>query len=56
MERIGMQNIYKCYNYTPNDNLNKTCENKKRCVLISDRDFCYEYSKLKTIKLTWRTK
>ena len=41
---IKMQNIYKCYNYTPNDNLNKTCENKKRCLLISYEQYCSEFT------------
>ena len=41
-----MQDIYKCSNYTPNDNLNKTCNNQKRCILIEEQT-CYEYNNVK---------
>lgn len=37
-----IQNIYKCNKYTPNQNLNKTCKNCKRCVLYYD-EYCYDY-------------
>ena len=40
-----MQNIYDCKLYTPNENLNKTCDNKKRCVLIEENS-CYDYAKV----------
>lgn len=38
----NMQNIYKCKNFSPNDNLNKTCNNSERCVLI-EGEKCYKY-------------
>ena len=33
---ISIQNIYKCLFYTPNDNLNKTCLDNKRCDIYYD--------------------
>ena len=39
-----IQNIYKCNKYTPNQNLNKTCKNCKRCVIYYD-EYCYDYKK-----------
>lgn len=37
-----IQNIYKCKKYKPNDNLNKTCDNKTRCKVYYD-EVCNEY-------------
>lgn len=37
-----IQNIYKCVNYTPNENLNKTCDNCKRCCIYYGL-ICSEY-------------
>lgn len=41
---MRIQTPYKCNNYTHNDNLNKTCQNLSRCVLISDNDNCYQFN------------
>ena len=30
---MRIQNIYNCIKFTPNDNLNLTCDNKSRCVI-----------------------
>ena len=38
-----MQKIYDCKFYTPNENLNKTCDDKKRCLLIEESN-CYDYA------------
>lgn len=40
---MEIQTPYKCNNYTPNDNMNKTCQSGSRCVLISDNDNCYQF-------------
>ena len=37
-----IQDIYKCGHYTPNENLNKTCDNSKRCCIYYDLA-CSEY-------------
>lgn len=39
---MKIQNIYKCKKYKPNDNLNKTCDNKTRCKIYYDEE-CREY-------------
>lgn len=33
---------YKCKKYKPNENLNKTCDNKTRCKIYYD-EVCREY-------------
>jgi hypothetical protein len=38
-----IQQLHSCKNFTRNDNLNKTCRNEKRCVLISYDVKCREY-------------
>ena len=38
-----IQNIFKCVKFTPNENLNKTCNNEKRCV-IYNQELCYNYT------------
>jgi len=37
-----IQNLYNCQDYTPNTNLNLTCRNCKRCVILYG-ETCYEY-------------
>lgn len=37
-----IQNIYKCKCFTPNENLNKTCDNSKRCCIYYGL-VCSEY-------------
>ena len=37
-----IQDIYKCGHYTPNENLNKTCDNCKRCCIYYGL-ICSEY-------------
>lgn len=37
-----MQNLYKCINYTQNENMNKTCQNNKMCKIYHD-EVCEEY-------------
>ena len=39
-----IQNIYECQCYTENENLNKTCESKNRCVIYYD-EYCYRFKK-----------
>ena len=39
---VKMQDIYKCENYTKNENLNKTCEGKTRCIIYYD-EYCYKF-------------
>ena len=39
---MKMQIPYKCEKYTPNDNLNKTCDNKTRCKIYYSEE-CKEY-------------
>lgn len=39
---MEIQNIYKCKKYKPNDNLNKTCDNKARCKIYYG-EVCKEY-------------
>ena len=29
-----LQNMYNCIDYTPNKNLNKTCRDTQRCVIL----------------------
>lgn len=43
---MEVQNIYKCKKYKPNDNLNLTCNNQKRCVIYYD-EVCREYEEKK---------
>lgn len=38
-----MQSLSWCKYYTQNTNPNKTCKNKKRCIMWSDDCYCYEY-------------
>ena len=40
MRRI--QDIYKCLYFTPDENLNKTCMDKKRCSIYYD-ETCPDY-------------
>lgn len=42
-----MQHLYNCIHHTPNDNLNKTCCNNKRCLLISYEHKCRDYDDTK---------
>ena len=37
-----MQTLLNCNNYTKNNNLNKTCNNNKRCELYYN-NYCKEY-------------
>lgn len=37
---------YKCKKYRPNDNLNKTCDNKTRCKIYYD-EYCKQYKEKK---------
>ena len=40
-----MQTTYNCKFYKHNNNLNLTCtKNKKRCILLSGLNTCYEYT------------
>lgn len=39
---MRIQNIYNCIKFTPNDNLNLTCDNKTRCVILRGEQ-CYNY-------------
>lgn len=39
---MQIQNIYKCKYYTNNENMNKTCKNKKMCKVYYD-EVCEEY-------------
>lgn len=39
-----IQNIYECQCYTKNENLNKTCEGKTRCVIYYD-EYCYKFKR-----------
>ena len=39
-----IQNIFECECYTPNQNLNKTCQNNARCVIHQD-EYCYKFKK-----------
>ena len=39
---MKIQNLYKCENYTPDENLNKTCRGEKRCLIYYDI-VCNEY-------------
>lgn len=34
-----IQSIYNCSKFTPNENLNKTCENKTRCIIYYN-EYC----------------
>ena len=47
---MKLQNIYKCKKYTKNENLNKTCKNKTRCVIYYD-EICKEYENEKHITI-----
>lgn len=38
-----MQCMTMCESYQSNDNPNKTCQNKQRCVLFSEDCTCYNY-------------
>ena len=38
-----IQNIYACSKFTPNENLNKTCENTKRCIIYYD-EYCNNFT------------
>lgn len=40
---MKIQIPYSCKKYKPNDNLNKTCDNKTRCVIYYD-EICEEYN------------
>lgn len=40
---MRIQNIYKCKHYTPNGNMNKTCDNSKRCCVFYEVN-CQSYS------------
>lgn len=39
---MKIQIPYKCKKYKPNDNLNKTCDNKTRCKIYYN-ELCNEY-------------
>ena len=39
---MRIQNIYNCIKFTPNDNLNLTCDNKTRCIILRGEQ-CYDY-------------
>ena len=37
-----IQNMFRCIHYTPDENLNKTCDGKNRCVIYYE-ETCYKY-------------
>lgn len=39
-----MQVPHECTHFTQNSNLNKTCNNEKRCLLISYSHKCKDYT------------
>lgn len=36
-----LQNMYNCTDYTPNENLNKTCRDAQRCVILWEENCPY---------------
>ena len=41
-----IQNIYNCKCYTPDQNLNKTCNKESRCVIYHN-EYCNKYKPIK---------
>ena len=37
-----MQNLYRCKHFTNNENMNRTCKNKRMCVIYYG-EICKEY-------------
>lgn len=37
-----IQSIYNCSKFTPNENLNKTCENRTRCIIYYN-EYCSNF-------------
>lgn len=39
---MKIQNIYKCKHFTDNENMNRTCRNKKMCKVYYD-EICEDF-------------
>lgn len=48
---MKIQIPHKCTKFTKNDNPNKTCENRFRCLIYYD-EFCNEYQEKKSTQTT----